>query len=92
MKTVVCGFEACILQGAFEARRITAQQVERVRAIHCQARRHVTVAVDVESHVDAAKFGWVKPDFETVLACKRLAGNLYGDSGQRNSRRLWAGL
>lgn len=52
---------------------------------------HVTVPVDVKSHVDAAKLGWIKPDFEKVLACKCLAGNLYGDAGQRDSRRLWAG-
>ena len=62
-------FEACILQGAFEGRRITAQKIERVRAIDRQPGCHITVVVDVKSHVDAAKLGWVKSDFKTVLAC-----------------------
>ena len=58
-----------VLQRALKLRRILTQHRQGFRLLDRQMRGDLTLAIDVETDVDAAEIGGVEPDFEAALAC-----------------------
>jgi hypothetical protein len=54
------------LEGALKAGGVAPQQIVSIGSIDGQARDDVAVVVDIETNLDAAEFGRIKPDLEPV--------------------------
>jgi len=62
------GLQSGVIQRTLQLRRVLAQYRKRFCLFHRQVRRHLPVAIDVDSNIDAAELGRIEADFEPALA------------------------
>src|SRR3954447_2499499 len=91
LHAVFGGLESGVLQSLLEIAGIAPQGVERLDAVDRQPRGDVSGTVDIETHVDAAEFGWIEADLEPVAASLRARGDLDREAGERNGSRFGGG-
>ena len=85
LEPVIGGFQARLVERLFELRLLFLQELQRVDAIGGHVGRHLAVAVDVETYVDAPELRWIEPDVELIGAGLRAGGDR--DRQSRNGDR-----
>ena len=68
LEPVIGGFQARLVERLFELRLLVLQELQRVGAVGGHVRRHLAVAVNIETYVEAPEFRRIEPDFELVGA------------------------
>src|SRR5882757_7023305 len=68
LESAAVGRETGVVERALQLGGVLPQHRQRFRLFDREMRRHLSVAVDVDAHIDAAKLGRIEPDLETALA------------------------
>ena len=90
LEPVIGGFQARLVERLFELRLLVLQELQRVGAIGGHVGRHLAVAVDVETYVDAPELRWIEPDVELIGAGLRAGGDRERQS-RNGDRRIRGG-
>src|SRR5258708_10147751 len=67
LESSAVGRETRVVERALQLGGVLPQHRQCFRLFDREMRRHLPVAIDVDAHIDAAKFGRIEPDLETAL-------------------------
>jgi len=86
LECIIGGFQARLVERLFKLRLLVLQELQRVGAVGGHVRRHLAVAINVETYVDAPEFRRIEPDVELVGAGLRADSDRDGQSRHRDRR------
>ncbi len=87
LQSIVGGFQAGLLERLFDLGLLTLQQLERIGSLGGHVRRHLPVAVDVETHVDAPELRRVEPNVKLIGTGLRPGGDRDRETGNGDGGR-----
>ena len=74
LESVIGGFEARLVERLFKLRLLVLQELQRVGAVGGHVRRHLAVAINVETYVDAPEFRRIEPDGTAIATASPATG------------------